>query len=372
MISYTNDGWLDSVEYPEPLLPDYDVFSASAQAQCYNDGPDDAPAVKCQWQRRVYVNNRASDAAEGSGGSVILDVSPALNVRPGMSYLIAVEASSTFNAAAVIDPLLEPHPENPDIIIEFPNAAPDPNPLPMMAGITPEQLLARGIDPQAFIDVGFLASTPPPPPPPRPTGDKSWCWPGFWLKNAVIYGASAWPASVPTYYDYNQTAGQLSGCPVASGNPTLVQVLQSVVVQNPTPYFSTGLKDAGLNCVADYLSRQSGLRGTKSRQQRGLLDRPVRGSHKVAIDRRGGCRRRLCRVRACAQLPGTPSAVQGDIHSPCTDHRFLESPNHVGRQRLDRRGSQALRPTSGRSATLEAQRLVLARIQRSGNIALRI
>ena len=169
MISYTNDGWLESIEYPEPMLSDYDVFSASAQAQCYNDGPDDAPMVKCQWQRSVYVNNRPVDAAEGSGGSVNLNVSPALSVRPGLPYLIAVEASTTFNAAAVIDPLLEPHPDNPDIIIEFPNAVPDPNPLPMMAGITPEELLARGINPQPFIDLGFLASSPPPPgPPPAP------------------------------------------------------------------------------------------------------------------------------------------------------------------------------------------------------------
>lgn len=69
---------------------------------------------------------------------------------------------------------------------------------------------------------------------------------------------------MPTYYDYNQTAGQVSGCPVASGNPTLLQVLQSLVLQTPSPYFGTGLKDAGFNCVADYLSRKSGLPGTKA------------------------------------------------------------------------------------------------------------
>lgn len=98
MISYTNDGWLDYIEYPVPALGDYDLFSASAQAQCYNDGPNDAPEVKCQWQRRVYVNNWPSDTAEGSGGSVTLNVSPALRVRPGLTYVIAVEASTTFNA----------------------------------------------------------------------------------------------------------------------------------------------------------------------------------------------------------------------------------------------------------------------------------
>jgi len=50
---------------------------------------------------------------------------------------------------------------------------------------------------------------------------------------------------------------QLAGCPTASGNPTLLEVLQ-----NPNLYFSTPLKGAGFNCVGDYLSGKSALAGT--------------------------------------------------------------------------------------------------------------
>ena len=112
---------------------------------------------------------------------------------------------------------------------------------------------------------GGGGSTPPPPPsdggggstPPPPAAPKYWCSPGFWLNNATNFGTSAWPVSEHTYYDYNSTAGTLAGCPVASGNPTLLQVLQ-----NPKLYFSTQQKGAGFNCVGDYLSKKSGLAGT--------------------------------------------------------------------------------------------------------------
>ena len=71
------------------------------------------------------------------------------------------------------------------------------------------------------------------------------------------FGTSAWPASERTYYDYNSTAGQVAGCPAASGNPTLLDVLQ-----NAGRYFSTQQKGAAFNCIGDYLSMKSGLAGT--------------------------------------------------------------------------------------------------------------
>jgi hypothetical protein len=299
MISFGDDGRISALEYPEPPFADNDVFFASAQVQCYYDGPDGAAVVKCDWQKSMLVNNQVVEASTGSGSGVSLNATPTLSVRPGVLYLIGLEASSNFNAVAVIDPVLEPDPDNPDITIEYPNAIANPNPLPLMAGITPEALVAQGIDPQPFIDLGFFDSPsgePPPPPsdggggstpPPSdggggsspppgdggggsspPPGDggsapppspapKYWCSPGFWLKNATSFGAGAWPPSEHVYYDYNSTAGQLAGCPVATGNPTLLQVLQ-----NPKAYFSTQLKGTGFNCVGDYLSRKSGLMGT--------------------------------------------------------------------------------------------------------------
>ena len=97
-----------------------------------------------------------------------------------------------------------------------------------------------------------IRDTPPP-------VDKDWCGPGFWLNNATRYGASAWPGTIPTYYDYNSTAGQMAGCPTARNNPSLLQALQ-----NPDAHFDGNRKGDGFNCVADFLSGNAGLGGTKS------------------------------------------------------------------------------------------------------------
>jgi hypothetical protein len=161
--------------------------------------------------------------------------------------------------APVSDPVWRPHPDNPDVIIT--RHAPTGVPTAPLAGTNPDDLLAQGIDPAPFIEAGFFdpPSSNPPPPPPPPSTPKYWCGPGFWLNNAVSFGAGAWPASERTYYDYNSTAGQLAGCPTASGNATLLQVLQ-----NPSSYFGTQSRGPGFNCVGDYLSAKSGLLGTKT------------------------------------------------------------------------------------------------------------
>jgi hypothetical protein len=72
---------------------------------------------------------------------------------------------------AVVDPVIEPDPSNPDVVVtvEGPTGGARVNPF---AGITADQLTARGIDPGPFIRLGFLdapAPPPPPPPPPPPT-----------------------------------------------------------------------------------------------------------------------------------------------------------------------------------------------------------
>ena len=207
--------------------------------------------------------------------SDVIDVG--VNVIPGLPYFLIVSAiaRTSYNggedrgaAFAAVDPVLEPDSVNPDVTIEFPNLAVDPNPQPLMGDLTPEALVAMGLNPQPLVDLGFFdppSGGPPPPPPPSdggggsapPPAPKYWCSPGFWLNNATNFGASAWPVSERTYYDYNSTAGQLTSCPAATANPTLLQVLQ-----NPKLYFNTQLKGAGFNCVGDYLTRKSGLTGT--------------------------------------------------------------------------------------------------------------
>jgi hypothetical protein len=203
--------------------------------------------------QRVSTRNIASCSNITEGGSLELTHAPG-------TYLMRVVVIAGNNATVVGDPVWLPHPDNPDVIIR--RHAPTGLPGAPLAGITPDDLTARGIDPTPFVDAGFFdpSSAPPPSdPPPPPPVIKDWCGPGFWLNNAVNFGASAWPVSAPVYYDYNATAGQLAGCPIATGNPTLLQVLR-----NPSLYFSTQLKGSGFNCVGDYLSTKSGLLGTKA------------------------------------------------------------------------------------------------------------
>lgn len=208
--------------------------------------------------QRVSTRNIASCSNITEGGSLELTHAPG-------TYLMRVVVIAANNATVVGDPVWLPHPDYPDVIIT--RHAPTGLPGAPLAGITPDDLTARGIDPTPFVDAGFFdpSSTPPPSdpppsdPPPPPPVIKDWCGPGFWLNNAVNFGASAWPVSAPVYHDYNATAGQIAGCPIATGNPTLLQVLR-----NPSLYFSTQLKGSGFNCVGDYLSAQSGLLGTNA------------------------------------------------------------------------------------------------------------
>src|SRR5262249_28456679 len=134
MISFGDDGRISALEYPEPAFADNDVFLASAQVNCYYDGPE---GVKCVWQKSMLVNNQVVEAANGSGSGVSLNAAPTLSIHPGVLYLIGLQANSDLDAVAVIDPVLEPHPDNPDITIEYPNAVANPNPRPLMASITP-------------------------------------------------------------------------------------------------------------------------------------------------------------------------------------------------------------------------------------------
>jgi hypothetical protein len=89
---------------------------------------------------------------------------------------------------------------------------------------------------------------------PRPD-EPEWCSPGFWKNNAANWGANAWP--VPTSTKYNAV---ISSPGPASGNPTLLQVLQS-----PGSYFPKTQQGAAFNAVGDYLSEQAGLNFTGER-----------------------------------------------------------------------------------------------------------
>lgn len=70
--------------------------------------------------------------------------------------MIAVSASSINGGLATVDPVIVPHPSNPEITIEVLNTVDDPSREPPLAGISPETLEAMGIDAQAFDDLGFF------------------------------------------------------------------------------------------------------------------------------------------------------------------------------------------------------------------------
>jgi hypothetical protein len=85
-----------------------------------------------------------------------------LTHAPG-TYLMQVFAQAGLNATIVGDPVWQPHPDNPDVVVR--RHAPTGSPGSPLAGTMPAELAARGIDPTPFIDAGFFDTTPPPPPP---------------------------------------------------------------------------------------------------------------------------------------------------------------------------------------------------------------
>jgi hypothetical protein len=89
--------------------------------------------------------------------------------------VVGVTAWSFGDCIVVVDPILEVDPSNPDVTLEFPNTVADPDAQAPLAGFTPEDFLARGLDPQPFMDLGFFEPTPTPPsdppPPPPPASD---------------------------------------------------------------------------------------------------------------------------------------------------------------------------------------------------------
>jgi hypothetical protein len=87
-----------------------------------------------------------------------------LTHAPGR-YLMRVGVVGQGPSVVVGDPVLRPHPDNPDVVItrHAPEGALDRGPF---AGTTPEDLAARGFDPQPFIDLGFF--DPPEPDPEAP------------------------------------------------------------------------------------------------------------------------------------------------------------------------------------------------------------
>lgn len=136
---------------------------AQAQAWWAPESEGGPPVVQSAWRYDSFYDGDTivGQYGEGEGRTVTVDVFPSINIRRGVRYVVAIWAGAGCNSISVVDPILEPHPDNPDIVIEYPNAAVEPNPRSIMADVTHEELEALGIDPQPFIDLGFLEPSSP-------------------------------------------------------------------------------------------------------------------------------------------------------------------------------------------------------------------
>jgi hypothetical protein len=179
-------------ESGEPGYVEYDTSGKPLAAH----GPQCGPVVPfhafgatssgyyVKWHRRF---DQLSYNVQDTGFLAYDELSEGVPVVPGRQYLIKIVADSRGQsfidfwgtevygtAVATVDPVLEP--VDPDVWIEFPNLA--NNPEPIMGDLTPEALAASGLDPQPFLDLGFFdspsnvpPSNPPPPPPPPSSSD---------------------------------------------------------------------------------------------------------------------------------------------------------------------------------------------------------
>jgi len=151
-------SWINTPSFQPPALIEVEGIYVATE-----DGPGGGGVV-------VYRDGQVAEQ-RGMHGSAVDDRVIDITVRPGATHLMAILASTvsrtTSNSGvAVLDPVLLPHPDNPDVVVHVSRAAQsDPTPRAPLAGITPEQLVAEGIDIGPLQDLGFFDTAPPPPPP---------------------------------------------------------------------------------------------------------------------------------------------------------------------------------------------------------------
>src|SRR4030095_6444495 len=127
----------------------------------------------------IYGSTGATGAGDGAGASEICDSVGGCEYFDGWSTELAttlefdaapgtlwaqIKAVAAEEDFVIIDQIIEPGPANPEVVVTIDGpigfgrySSP--------AGITAEQLTARGIDPSPFIRLGFLEVSPPLPPP---------------------------------------------------------------------------------------------------------------------------------------------------------------------------------------------------------------
>lgn len=152
-----SDGTISFIETPQIDAPaDLEVDGTYRRAE---NNPDGGGAVVV-FRNGVVVEQRLTSGAAADARSIDL------NVAPNGGYLMAIVAgagSSTLgnSGMAVLDPVVLPHPDNPDVVVHMYRAAADDTPRSPLAGITAEQLVAEGLDIESLQALGFFGSPTP-------------------------------------------------------------------------------------------------------------------------------------------------------------------------------------------------------------------
>lgn len=84
-----------------------------------------------------------------------------IQVGTNRANVLTVQASASNGGEAAIDPVITPHPDNPDVIVEIVGVPDGPIGRRPYDGISAEDLAARGIDPRPFINLRFVRPTAP-------------------------------------------------------------------------------------------------------------------------------------------------------------------------------------------------------------------
>jgi hypothetical protein len=115
------------------------------------------------------LNTYVNGVLMGQAPQSYLPTKQTFEVAPNQGGSVIVVRATAGGGLAAIDPVITAHPDNPDVEIDIRVPDEDTGRHPL-DGFTAEDLTALGIDPQPFVDLGFLAASSESPPPPA-SGD---------------------------------------------------------------------------------------------------------------------------------------------------------------------------------------------------------
>jgi hypothetical protein len=209
----SNGGYLSIIM---PKLFDYPVFWATANVNATNNPDGSGATLLC---------DSLIGCAYVDGFSATLNTTVNFEGPPGRLW-VQLAASASSDALSIVDPVIEPDPENPDVVVtvEGPVGSSGFNPLD---GITPDDLTARGIDPAPFIAAGFFDSSTTTTPPTTTTTTSSTTAPSTTSSTTAVPSTTSTPTTTsapsttsstttPTTTSSSTTTSMPTGCPLGA------------------------------------------------------------------------------------------------------------------------------------------------------------